>query len=163
MYKKIVFTGPECSGKTTWSKWCADTFGGTWIPEYARTYLDGKSNYNIEDLLNIAKQQHQLIVEANNPPIWCDTDLLTIKIWSEVKYNTCHNWIKKSWLDNLPNLYVLCAPDIPWEADPLREAEHSRKQLFDIYLKQVLKTNIDFIVLEGTLNEKKSILSSIFL
>ncbi len=36
---KIVFTGPESTGKTTLSEWFSVYAGYRLVPEYARTYL----------------------------------------------------------------------------------------------------------------------------
>ena len=45
----------------------------------------------------------------------CDTDLLTIKIWSEYKYGSCDPEIMEFLKNNLPDLYLLASPDFPWE------------------------------------------------
>ena len=56
--KKIVFTGPECSGKTTLSKEIAKHFNLVWVQEYARQYLENlERSYNYYDLKKIAQGQ----------------------------------------------------------------------------------------------------------
>ena len=121
--KHIVITGPESSGKTTLTKALAKELNMGYTEEYAREYLNNNSNYSQKDLLLIA--QGQLLEEkANlNPTAIHDTDLITIKIWSEYKYNYCDPWIinqiEQQKSEN--RLYLLCKPDIIWEIDPLRE------------------------------------------
>jgi nicotinamide riboside kinase len=58
--KRILFTGPESTGKSALATRLAEEWDTVWVPEYARTYLEqlGRS-YNEADLLNIAKGQLQ--------------------------------------------------------------------------------------------------------
>ncbi len=46
MQLKIVFTGPESSGKTTISKSFAELVTGKWVAEFAREYLQKKNPIN---------------------------------------------------------------------------------------------------------------------
>lgn len=151
--QKIVFTGPECSGKTTISKAIAQPLNAKWIPEYARTYLDTLDRpYEEKDLLEIAKgQQKQELLAAKGGTSFlvCDTSLLVIKIWSDYKYGRCHPWIQKQLTDSPPTLYFLCSPDIPWEADPLREHPAQRMELFEIYKKELKELKSPYILLKG--------------
>src|SRR5688572_25097133 len=56
--KKIVILGPESTGKSTLCEQLAAHFKSSWVPEYARTYLEGTGNvYDYEDLWEIAKGQ----------------------------------------------------------------------------------------------------------
>ena len=56
--KKIVFTGPECSGKSTLSKAIAKKMQLPLVEEYARQYLNSLGrNYIYSDLAQIAKGQ----------------------------------------------------------------------------------------------------------
>ena len=55
---KIVFTGPECSGKTTFSQLIAKKYNAPLVQEYAREYLNKLQHpYGYNDLLKIAKGQ----------------------------------------------------------------------------------------------------------
>lgn len=157
-----VFTGPECSGKTTWSKWYADKIGAKWVPEYAREYLEKTGGkYQKEDLLEIAKGQYYLIEEALkiNEQVVADTDLLTIKIWSEVKYNSVNQDIIDLWQKQLPQNYILCYPDIPWEYDPLRESPDSREELFKRYKQAITEQHL--IILKGNYSDRKTMLKNL--
>ena len=83
---KIIVTGPENSGKTTLCKALSEHFNIHFSEEYARGYIDKLDRtYTQTDLLEIAKGQ--LTSEQNAQLL--DTDLITIKIWSEYKYGSC--------------------------------------------------------------------------
>ena len=87
---KIIVTGPESSGKTTLSKVLSTHFEIPFTEEYAREYLNNlESDYTQSHLLEIAKGQ---LLSEHNAQI-LDTDLITIKIWSEYKYGNCNQWI----------------------------------------------------------------------
>ena len=59
--QKIVFTGPECSGKTTLSNAIAKKLNAPLVKEYAREYLNNLNReYSYPDLLKIAKGQLKL-------------------------------------------------------------------------------------------------------
>ena len=158
---KIIIIGPESSGKTTLSNALKKYFNTFLVTEYSREYIDQlNSKYNYEDLLKIAKQQ--LKNEDNTQlttPIICDTDLITIKIWSEYKYSKCESWIlqhiKKQ--QNESRFYLLCKPDIKWKYDPQRENQFDRKVVFDIYKKELEALNHQYFVIDNGDRLKKAI------
>lgn len=153
----IVLTGPESSGKTTLACQLADYWNAPLVPEYARDYLAGKVGYVEEDLLRIARGQHKLeqaLVQHAPEKIICDTDLLVIMIWSEVKYGHCAPWISDTFKDNLEReglnrVYYLCDSNIPWQEDPLRENPDNRDELFELYLQKIKDFGLAYKVVEG--------------
>ena len=149
--KHIVITGPESSGKTKLTKALAKELNTGYTKEYAREYLNSNSNYRQKDLLHIAKVQLQKEKANINPTAIHDTDLITIKIWSEYKYNQCNPWIteKIEQQKSKNRLYLVCKPDIPWEADPLRENPSNRAELFEIYLSEIENTKHPHFIIEG--------------
>lgn len=148
--KHIVITGPESSGKTTLTKAIAKALNTDYTEEYAREYLKSNSSYKQEDLLLIAQGQLQKEKANLNPIAIHDTDLITIKIWSEYKYNQCNPWILEQieQQKSKNRLYLLCNPDIPWEADPLRENPSNRVELFEIYKKELEDLGHDYFIVE---------------
>ncbi len=157
---KIIVTGPESSGKTTLCKEISNQFNIPFTTEYAREYLKKKGvNYNQSDLLEIANGQFISEGGLNQQLSLQDTDLITIKIWSEYKYGNCDNWIldqiEKQKSEN--RFYLLCKPDIPWKADPLRENPTNREELFTIYKEELEKLKHNYVIIEGEERIKNSI------
>ena len=153
---KIIITGPESSGKTTICKGLSNYYNIPFSEEYSRKYLNHlQKNYTQEDLLEIAKGQ----LKSNQENQICDTDLITIKIWSEYKYSSCDNWIleqiEKQKTEN--RFYLLCKPDIPWESDPLRENSNDREELFEIYKKELQYLDHNYFIVEGGNRTENSI------
>jgi len=149
---KIIITGPESTGKSTLVEELSTFYGVNPVDEYARNYLiNQKGAYVYDDLLAIAKHQQYAIIEATEKGglVISDTDLLTIKIWSNVKFGRCEEWILEALKANKPDLYLLCKPDIPWTPDPLRENPNDRAELFDIYEKEILDLKVRYRVISG--------------
>jgi NadR type nicotinamide-nucleotide adenylyltransferase len=161
--KKIVVTGPESTGKSALIKSLAETMGCPYSKEYARAYLESKGgNYKKEDLFEIALGQLQNnTFSVGHPVQLCDTDLLTIKIWSEFKFNYLDPRITKLFKENLPDYYLLCDTDIPWEPDPLRENPNDREILKELYIKEIRATQVPFRVISGDFEMRKNTALSI--
>ena len=159
--KKIVFTGPESSGKTTISESVAGKFNLPIVKEYARKYLAELNRaYTYDDLLEIAKGQLKSEKQQSKRQlIICDTNLQVIKIWSQIKYNRCHSFI----LDNQdPNcFYLLCSPDFKWEYDPLRENKNNRQQLFEKYHEDLIKNKYNFKIIKGSHENRMKLVSDL--
>jgi NadR type nicotinamide-nucleotide adenylyltransferase len=151
--KKVCVTGPECTGKSELSEFLATHFKTAWAPEYARAYLNKLIHpYQLSDLTKIAHGQMRLEDEwsslARNILI-CDTNLITIKIWSEFKYGQCDPEILKLMQARHYDLYLLCYIDIPWQDDPQREHPQKREQLWEIYKKEIVKSHVPFVEISG--------------
>lgn len=169
--KKIVITGPESSGKSTLAKDLSNHFKCPVVDEYAVEYLiaNGKE-YQFSDLLKIAKGQieHEdnALNEISSELMICDTDLLTIKIWSKVKYNKISRWIMKTIRNRHYDHYLLCKPDIPWEYNDFRENPYDRERLFELYEKELKKYNKTYTIIEGDqlnrLNSAIEVIEKIF-
>ncbi len=157
---KIVFTGPESSGKTTLAQHLSKELNYPWVSEYARNFLTHLNrSYTEADLLDIARGQiaAEDAALAQSPQLLlCDTDLLTIKIWSEVKYGHCHPWIEQQVRERPYQHYLLCAPDLPWEPDPLREHPQDRRTLFVRYVSTLCQLKKPFTVVAGKADQRRA-------
>ncbi len=154
MIRKIAITGPESTGKSMLAEQLAATYQTRWVPEYAREYLDQLGRpYEENDILLIAKGQISAEESQSRHPgnfLFCDTELLVTKIWSEVKYGRCDPWILKTIDEHPYDLYLLCDIDLPWEFDPLREHPDQRQFLFDLYHNEMKNRKYPFAVVHGT-------------
>jgi len=151
--KKVCITGPECTGKSDLSKHLSEYFNTVWVQEYARAYLSNLNTpYEQPDLTKIAHGQLRMEDEwlrESNQIMICDTNLLTIKIWSEFKYGNCDPEIISRMNSRTYNLYLLCNIDLPWEEDPQREHPDKREQLMTIYRNEVINTGVPFVEISG--------------
>lgn len=157
--KKVAIIGPECTGKSDLSAFLADHFKTSWVPEYARGYIDNLVRpYTEDDLLIIAHGQLRLeesFSQTVEDVLICDTNLYVIKIWSEFKFGRCAQEILDE-IENRPyDLYLLTYIDIPWEEDPQREHPDEREKLYSIYLQEMQQQNVPFIEIKGDRQQRR--------
>ena len=161
MSYKIVVIGPESTGKSTLSKSLAEYFKCSWVPEFARQYLEKlEGQYTFSDLLEIAKGQireEEKAIKKNENLIICDTDLHVIKVWSEHKFGKVHSWVEQQITNRKYDLYLLTDIDIPWENDPQREHPEpkQREYFLEIYKKVVIGSGIPYKVISGSVEERR--------
>lgn len=151
--KKVAIIGPECTGKSDLSQYLAAHFKSTWVPEYARGYVDNLVRpYEQHDLLTIAHGQLRLEDSYARTPsgiLFCDTNLYVIKVWSEFKFGECSPEILKTIAERHYDLYLLTYVDILWQEDPQREHPDKREELYQIYLKEMKSQPVPFVEIRG--------------
>lgn len=151
--KKIAIIGPESTGKSTLCKGLAAHFQEPLVPEYGRIYLEQNgANYQESDLLKITEgmleaEQKQAANTAHF--LFCDTDLVMMKVWYEVKYNHCPSYILNKLSQKPYDFHLLCAPDLPWVDDPFRENPSIRQELFNQYQKELESYRFDHAIIKG--------------
>ena len=153
---RIAVTGPESSGKSTLCEALAILYNGVAIPEYAREYLLKCGGiYFQRDLDIIATGQVESWDNSSSAEfIFCDTEMLVMKIWSNYKYGECSELIMNHLKEQTFDHYFVCSPDIPWEYDPLRENSSNRDELFEIYLKELKNHRFNFTIVEGDVDNR---------
>lgn len=153
---RFAITGPESSGKTTLAEKLALKANGTWIPEFAREFLEQLHRpYTQHDLDTIAKGQLKAWEKApKNKLQICDTEMLVMKVWSDFKFGSCSFFIKAALEKQKFDYYFLCQPDMDWEEDPLREHPEQREELFEIYLQELKNRGLPFTIVSGSKEER---------
>ncbi len=159
--KILVTTGPESCGKTTLAAALATHFNCALLPEISREYLNDNLKrkpgfiYSSDDLLAIAALHHRrerALLEIQPEKLVLDTDLLVLLIWYQVRFGEIDRVLVRLFEESLATTdrhYLLCSPDLPWEADSLRENPHDRKWLFGLYRDQLHKLPVSWSIVEG--------------
>lgn len=151
---RIVITGPESTGKTTLARQLAETFGGQYIPEYAREYVEHLSHhYTFDDVEAIARKQVEQYRQTENSGdrlFFFDTWLIITKVWFEWVFGQTPAWLEQEILNCRMDLFLLCCPDLPWEADPVREnGGENRIKLFNKYRDELEHYGFNFVEIDG--------------
>lgn len=154
---KIALFGPESTGKTTLAKQLADYYETEWVPEFARDYLQEKWEENqhicvADDMLPIAYGQTALENEklANaNRYLFCDTNLMVTKVFSEMYYGFCDPLLNEAALKHEYDLFFLTDIDVPWEKDDIRDTPEGRETVFSAFKQTLIDTKKPFIILSG--------------
>lgn len=156
---KIVITGPESTGKTSIAGHFSIKFNIPVINEFAVEYLKKTGGkYSYTDLLKIARGQirsEENLIKIINPQYMiCDTDLITIKIWSKVKFNKINKEILSVIESRHYDHYILCYPDVAWEYSEFRENPNDRDVLFRLYEEELKFYTKKYSILTGKGQER---------
>lgn len=157
---KIAMFGPESTGKTALAIQLADHYKTAWVPEFARDYLQEKWDEkqkicDIDDMLPIAYGQTKLENHGQSVAdkyLFCDTNLMVTKVFSEVYYNYCDPALDKAAQEHEYDLFFLTDIDVPWEKDDLRDRAEGRDAVFGLFKKSLIENNKPFITLSGDKN-----------
>ena len=132
----VCLAGSESTGKTTLATALANHYNAPLVPEAARRQLTPNCPYGPEEVLAIAREQVRLerqALDGSPQLVVCDTDLLVIQIWWQVKFGALPGELSAALSGRSPRAYLLTRPDIPWVADPLRESGGERSDLHRRY------------------------------
>lgn len=157
---RIVLTGPESAGKTQLAAQLAREIGTLWTPEIAREYLgEHGAHYTPEDVVEMGRLQAARAEEmaASCPEVVVeDTDVLTHRIWFREKYGQPNPELEAMPLKG--DLYLLCAPDLAWTNDPLREhpKESDRQRHFEFYKSELELNKKTYAVVSGQGSARKT-------
>jgi len=156
---RIAVTGPESTGKTTLAKELAEKLNGRYIPEYAREYVEHlPEHYTFDDIEIIAKtqiEQYLSTLNSSDTVFIFDTWLIITKVWFNWVYGRMPAWLEDRIKDCPIDLFLLCYPDLPWEADPVREnGGENRIKLFEQYRLELKHYNFNFVEISGEGNER---------
>ena len=159
---KVAITGPESTGKSTLAEKLAHHYKTDFVPEYSRTYLENfEGRYTEDDVVEIAKGQHNLILEEEKKLsektqqvtslLIADTEIVVCKIWVEYVFKHSNKVIDEILKQQDFDLYLLCDIDLPWTYDPLRENPNidERKELFEIYRNTLEQMKVPFEIVSG--------------
>ncbi|MDR3706204.1 MAG: ATP-binding protein [Paludibacteraceae bacterium] len=155
--KRIVVIGPESTGKSTLARGLAFHFDCPWIPEYARSYMEGLNRpYTYEDVELIARHQLEELrayetrfSTTTAPYLFLDTDLIITRVWFLHVFKREPQWLDTAINSTAANLYLLCRPDLPWEPDPVRENESIRDYLYQWYMREIKELGKPFAEIGG--------------
>jgi nicotinamide riboside kinase len=154
---KIAMFGPESTGKTTLAIQLAEYYKTVWVPEFARDYLQEKWDKkqlicDSDDMLPIAYGQTKLENEklaVANKYLFCDTNLMVTKVFSEVYYGYCEPGLDEAAQEHEYDLFFLTDIDVPWEKDDLRDKPEGRELVFQVFKKSLIDNKKPFITLSG--------------
>ncbi len=158
--KIIVATGAESTGKTELCRFLAQTLDIPWVPELARGYVEQLGRpYSYDDVVEIARLQiaeFERAIAAGHSAVLFDTDLIITKVWFDVVYGRCPDWIPEAIRSHPATLHLLCLPDIPWVPDPVREnGGPMREKLSAIYRYELETFGLPYAEVCGNGDERR--------
>lgn len=156
--KRIVVLGAESTGTTTLAKALAKQYKTSWVPEYGRTYFEGKitaenQNWNTDEFIHIAKTQNAFedsLANKSNGFLICDTDAFATRLWHERYMGFLSPKLDKIKNTGNKSLYILTGDEIPFVQDGLRDGEQIRHQMHLRFIEELDKHNLRYIIVKGS-------------
>jgi HTH-type transcriptional repressor of NAD biosynthesis genes len=157
--KRIVITGSESVGKSTLASNLAKHFQTSFVPEFAREYLDKKGRYVIaEDIIEIGKghlaSEISQSIQANKL-LLLDTDHITTKIYSDHYFHNCPTWVTERADGLIYDGSILLDIDVPWIADTQRDLGNEREYMKKKFEEEMHRSNRDYVLVSGTFPERE--------
>lgn len=156
---KIAVIGAESTGKSTLCSDLARHYSTIFVEEYARVYFEKNDieNYKINDLENIYREQikNEAIALRNAKRyLFCDTTLITAKIWAEEVFKNVPDYIKVNLTKVEYDLYLVSNNDIPWESDPQRKNQHNRPYILNRNIEELELLKAPYAIIGGLNSER---------
>jgi NadR type nicotinamide-nucleotide adenylyltransferase len=139
--RRVVLTGGESTGKTTLARKLAARWKTAWAEEAARLVaLERRGVLGSDDVPVIARMHVRLAdaalreaKKAGRSLAFFDQDLLSTVVYARHYYGSCPPWIERLAAERRGDLYLLCAPDLPWESDGVRDRPGERAVLHALF------------------------------
>ena len=156
--RRICVLGAESTGTTTLAKALADAYKTVWVPEYGRTYCEGKvigKNYGEWDsgeFEHIALSQNALenaLAEISNGLLICDTNAFATGLWHERYLGHRSKQVEEIASLNDTDLYIVTGDEIPFVQDGLRDGEAIRHRMHQRFIERLKEDQKTFIVVTG--------------
>ncbi len=153
----IAITGAESTGKTTLAQALAEALPGQLVTEASRDLLAPGAVYDLDDVVAIGREQNRrenTALQLTSSWVVADTDLLVIRIWLQERFQVWPEALEPLWRLQTPRLWILTAPDIPWEPDPLRENPHDRERLHGLYRHYLSASQTPWVEVSGSVESR---------
>lgn len=156
MYK-VGIIGPESTGKSSLARYLSRRYKGTYVPEYAREYVEekGSTDVSYDELCGIARKQIEEIMELqrdhvqSTKAVFFDTELIVTKVWFDYAFHRVPEWLDEAVKAYPMDVYLLTKPDIPWVPDPARSngTDDIRQELFHRYEAEIQALDIPYYII----------------
>jgi HTH-type transcriptional repressor of NAD biosynthesis genes len=160
--KRICFYGPESTGKSTAAIRMAEHYKTISVPEVAREMLV-TNDFTVEDIIRIGEAQTERVLEYTrraNKLLFCDTDVIITQIYSRYYLNVVPEILFDLEKQVNYDLYFFCDIDVPWIEDGLRDLGHLRDEMRRVFLEELEKRKIKYILLTGSFEERDRIIKT---
>lgn len=154
MYR-VGIIGPESTGKSSLALYLAHRYKGTYVPEYARTYIEQKGSQEVtyDELCGIARHQIEELrtyLQSDSEVAFFDTELIVTKVWFEYAFGKVPEWLEEAIKAYPMDVYLLTYPDLPWIPDPARYNgdEAMRLELFNRYEAEIQALGIPYYIIK---------------
>ena len=154
---RVCLVGAESTGKSQLAADLARHFGGVVVPLFAREYAIAAGRpLNETDVEPIARGQIANEDRAIGSLRILDTDLLSTVVYARHYYGSCPEWIERAARERLAGLYLFLHADVPWIADPARDASADRDQIHAAFHRTLDEFRAPYVSIAGSWDERRT-------
>lgn len=138
---RVALLGAECTGKSTLAQALSTRLGAGLVTEHLREWCEAQGRTpRVGEQAAIAAEQARRIEAAvqRHALVFCDTTPLITALCSEHYFNDDSLTADALAFQRRCELTLLCAPDLPWEADGIQRDGPGVRAAFDARLRQAL-------------------------
>lgn len=159
---RICIVGAESTGTTTVAEALANEYKTVWVPEFGREYSEKLADpfhydWRTRDFVEIARRQNEKedqAAERANKILFCDTDSFATGLWHERYMGRRSRRVEKLSENRKYDLYFLTDIDIPFVQDGLRDGEHIRAWMHELFVQRLTECGKRFVILTGTREQR---------
>ncbi|MFG6456038.1 AAA family ATPase [Roseateles sp. BYS96W] len=141
MSRIVALVGAECTGKSTLAETLARRFNAGLVTEYLREWCDthARTPERHEQAAIAAEQARRIEVAAQRHAlVFCDTTPLITALCSEHYFSDDSLTAGAVAFQRRCQLTLLCAPDLPWQADGILRDGPAVRERFDARLRDAM-------------------------
>lgn len=141
MSRLVALLGAECTGKSTLAEALAEHFNAGLVTEYLREWCEahGRTPQRHEQAHIAAEQAGRIQAAAlKHELVFCDTTPLITALCSEHYFGDTSLTAAAVAFQRRCDLTLLCAPDLPWQADGIQRDGPAVRAAFDARLRAAL-------------------------
>lgn len=161
--RRICVLGAESTGTTTLARSLAEHYKTAWVPEYGRSYAEGKlkttggANWTTDEFIHIASIQNQIedrLARVCNKILICDTNSFATTLWHERYMGFMSPEVGALVKKRRYDLYIVTGDEIPFEPDGTRDGENIRHAMQQRFIEELERQNMTYLVVTGTREER---------
>lgn len=150
----VALLGAECTGKSTLAETLAAQLGAGLVSEYLREWCDthGRTPQRHEQAPIAAEQAARIEAAAQaHALVICDTTPLITALCSEHYFDDTTLTADALAFQRRCDLTLLCAPDLPWQADGFLRDGPAVRERFDARVRAALTAGgISWVDIHGS-------------
>lgn len=157
--EKIVFIGPECSGKTSLAQKFESELNIPFCSEFARKYAE-ELDRDLEpgDSAIIFSGQREaeskfMSSHGHREILLFDTNLLSSILYSQWYFGFIPQGQEEEFQGIHYDRYFLFYPDIPWKPEKAR-GEDRRLEMYEFFKRGLDSRDLDYTLVSGSLNKR---------
>lgn len=150
--RRVRIVGAGATGKTTLARRLARDYDTVFVPEYARGYAAQRDGTVPRGELSVVARGQCVSEDAlaghANRVLLCDTDLLSVSVWSRVLHQRCPEWIEPE----IPRRPY----DLTLLSSVVDSPDRRQEQMHQMLVQRLERVGTPYVLLEGSAEARRA-------